>query len=88
MGSSWRWIIELVWCKACRHQAPADLQAIIAVGRGDQPLKDLRFRCTKCGSKLTDHVVMAKDALRVHPWKADDADTSGAARHLRGQRPY
>ena len=33
----------LIWCKACFHQSPADLQAIIAVGRGDQPLKDLKF---------------------------------------------
>jgi hypothetical protein len=49
----------MVWCKACHHQAPADLQAIIDVRRGDEPLKDLRFRCTKCGSRLTDHVTMA-----------------------------
>jgi hypothetical protein len=33
------WLICLVWCKACHHQAPADLQAIIDVGRGDVPLK-------------------------------------------------
>ena len=56
---------------ACCHQAPADLQAIIHVGRGDVPLKDLKFRCTKCGSRLTDHVTMAKDALGVQPWLAD-----------------
>ena len=71
---------------ACQHQCPADLQAIIDAGQGDRPLKDLKFRCTKCGSSLTDHVTMAKDALRVQPWKADDADTTGAAGHLRGQR--
>ena len=65
---AWLWL--LAWCKACDHQAPADLQAIIDVGRGDVPLKDLRFRCTKCGSRLTDSVVMAKDALRVEPWRA------------------
>jgi hypothetical protein len=53
-----------VWRKACHHEAPADLQAIIDADRGDVPLKDLRFRCTKCGSRLTDSVVMAKDALR------------------------
>jgi hypothetical protein len=33
----------------------------------DVPIKDLRFRCTKCGSRLTDSVVMAKDALQVQP---------------------
>jgi hypothetical protein len=27
------------------------------------PLKDLRFRCTKCRSRLTDSVVMSWDAL-------------------------
>jgi hypothetical protein len=36
-----RWLCLFVWCKACSHQAPADLQAIIDVGRGDVPLKDL-----------------------------------------------
>ena len=55
---AWLWL--LAWCKACDHQAPADLQAIIDVGRGDVPLKDLRFRCTECGSRLTDSVVMAR----------------------------
>jgi len=59
----------LVWCKACHHQAPADLQAIVDAGRGDGPIKDLRFRCTKCGSSLTHHVTMAKDALGVQPWR-------------------
>jgi hypothetical protein len=60
-----------VWCKACHHRAPADLQAIIDAGRGDVPLKDLRFRCTKCGSRLTDSVVMAKGALGVQPWRSE-----------------
>src|SRR4051812_14685372 len=57
----------LVWCKACHYQAPADLRAIIASGRGDVLVKDLRFRCAQCGSPLTDHVTMVKDALRVQP---------------------
>ena len=61
------WLVCLVWCKACHYQAPADLQAIVDGGRGDVPLKDLKFRCSKCGSSLTDHVTMAKDALRVRP---------------------
>jgi hypothetical protein len=39
-------------------------------GRGDVP-KDLRSRCTKCGSRLTDSVVTAKDALGVQPWRAE-----------------
>ena len=64
----------LVWCKACHHQAPADLQALIDAGRGDVPLIKLRFRCTVCGSRLTDSVVMAKDALRVQPWRGGSAE--------------
>jgi hypothetical protein len=32
-----------MWCKACRHQAEADLQALVDAGKGDVPLKDLRF---------------------------------------------
>jgi hypothetical protein len=31
-----------VTCKACHHQVPADLQAIIDRGQGDVPLKDLK----------------------------------------------
>jgi hypothetical protein len=49
-----------VWCTPCRHQAPADLQALVDAGHGDVPLKDLRFRCSNCGSRLTDWVVTAK----------------------------
>jgi hypothetical protein len=43
--------------QACHHQASADLQSIIDAGRGDVPVRDLRFRCTECGSSLTDSVV-------------------------------
>ena len=59
----------LVWCKACHHQAPANLQALIDGGRGDLPLIKLRFRRTNCGSRRTDSVVMARDAMRVQPWR-------------------
>ena len=55
--------------RALQHHATANLQAIVDSGRGDVPLKDLRFRCAKCGSRLTDHVTMAKDALNVQPWR-------------------
>jgi hypothetical protein len=51
------------------HHATANLPAIVDSGRGDVPLKDLRFRCAKCGSRMTDHVTMAKDALNVQPWR-------------------
>jgi hypothetical protein len=40
----------LVWRRACHYQTPADLEAIIASGHGDIPLKDLNFLCTRCGT--------------------------------------
>jgi hypothetical protein len=40
------YIRVLVLCKPRRHQANADLQAIVAAGRGDVPLTELRFRCS------------------------------------------
>jgi hypothetical protein len=64
------------------------LRAIIDAGRGDVPVSELKFRCTNCSSAVTDFVVMSRDALRVQPWRADGADSSGAAGHLRGQRRW
>ena len=74
----------------CLRGRAADLQAIIEAGQGDKPVKDLKFRCTKCGSRRTDFVVMSRDAIRVQPWRADDdaEPSSAAAGHLRGKRPY
>ena len=46
------WLCLLVWCKACHHEAPADLQALVDAGRGDVPIKDLKFRCAQCDSRL------------------------------------
>jgi hypothetical protein len=61
------WLCLSVRCRGCLHQALADLQAIVDAGRGDVPLKDLRFRCTECGSSRTDAVVTSRDAQRVQP---------------------
>jgi len=66
----------LVWCKACRQQAPADLQRLVDSSRGDTPLIHLRYRCSKCGSRLTDWVVT------VTVWRApcmDRADQPAAS---------
>jgi hypothetical protein len=52
-----RYVRVLVWCKACRHQADADLQALVGAPHGDVPLTRLRFRCTSCDSWLTDFVL-------------------------------
>jgi hypothetical protein len=35
------------WCGARPATINADLQAIIEAGRGDVPLKDLKFRCAQ-----------------------------------------
>jgi hypothetical protein len=51
----------LVFCKSCRHQADADLQALVNAGRGDVPLTELRFLCSQCGTHRTDFVVTSRD---------------------------
>jgi hypothetical protein len=56
----------LVFCKSCRHQADADLQAIVDAGRGDVPLTKLQFRCSQCGTDRTDFVVTSRD--NPQPW--------------------
>jgi hypothetical protein len=40
-----RYVSVQVRCRACRHSADADLDALIRDGRGDVPLVRLRFRC-------------------------------------------
>ena len=56
----------LVWCKACRHQADADLQRLVDCGKGDVPLVQLKFRCSHCRSRRTDWVVASRHQVR--PW--------------------
>ena len=56
----------LVFCKACRHQANADLARLVDSGRGDVPLRELRFRCASCRGSLTDFVVTG--GANVQPW--------------------
>jgi hypothetical protein len=46
------WLCLLVWGKACHRRSPADLRAIIDRGRGDVPLKDLKFRCPSAAPGL------------------------------------
>ena len=55
----------------CLHGRAADLQAIIDAGQGDQPIKDLKFRCAKCGSRRTDFVVMGMGGVGVQPWRRE-----------------
>jgi hypothetical protein len=60
------WMRVLVICNSCRHQADADLRAIMESGRGDMPLTELRFRCSQCGTYRTDFVVTSQD--NPQPW--------------------
>ncbi len=69
-----RYVRVLVWCKSCRHQRRADLQALVNAGRGDVPLIHLRFRCSNCGSRLTDFVCTSANAIAVQPWRAGAPD--------------
>lgn len=55
-----RYLRLKVRCKACHHQQDADLQALVAAGRGDVPLHDLKFRCSRCGSRLTERAVASE----------------------------
>jgi hypothetical protein len=63
----------LVRCKACRHRANADLQALIDSGRGDVALIRLRYRCSNCagGSQFTDWVV--SNGYNPQPWRPTQA---------------
>ncbi len=47
----------VVWCKACRHQEKVGFDHLVAMGKGDVRVIDLKFRCTRCRSHLTDFVV-------------------------------
>jgi hypothetical protein len=42
------------------------LRAIVESGRGDVPLIELRFRCSRCGTDRTDFVVTSRD--NPQPW--------------------
>jgi hypothetical protein len=58
-------------CRSCLHQADADLEALIDAGRGDVPLIELRWRCTRCGHRCIDvictgkHVVVPGDPAKL-----------------------
>ena len=62
-----RYVRVLVFCNSCRHQADADLRAIVLNGRGGVPLTELHFRCSQCGTDRTDFVVTSRD--NPQPWR-------------------
>jgi hypothetical protein len=61
-----RYVRVLLTCWHCRHQADADLPALVAAGRGDVPLVRLRWRCTRCRSGEIDMICTSRD--HVVPW--------------------
>jgi len=66
-----------MWCKACHHQGPADLQAIVDAGRREVPLKHLKFRCAKYGKRprdMTIKAVVRRLLYALFSWPPSDAD--------------
>jgi len=53
------------FCRSCRHEADADLHALIDAGRGDVPLIQLRWRCSQCRSARIDMICTSH--ARVQP---------------------
>jgi hypothetical protein len=49
----------------------SDEPNFIDTGQGDKPLKDLRFRCAECGSRMTDAVMMGEGSVGVQPWRSE-----------------
>ena len=66
-----RYVRMLLTCWSCRHQRDADLAGLIAAGRGDTPLMQLRWRCAACGSRWIDMVCTSH--ARVVPWRSEQA---------------
>jgi hypothetical protein len=61
----------LLTCWSCKHQRDADLSGLIAAGRGDTPLGQLRWRCAACGSRRIDMVCTSR--ARVVSWHSEQA---------------
>ena len=52
-----RYVRVLLTCRRCFRTQHADLEALVAGGRGDVPLMKIRWRCSNCRSRLVDFVV-------------------------------
>ena len=60
--------ISACWCSATRAATtptPISMRSWSS-GRGDEPLTELRFRCSQCGTDRTDFVVTSRD--NPQPW--------------------
>jgi hypothetical protein len=52
-----------VKCRSCMRMRNVDLQALVDAGKGDVPLIRLRFRCSYCGRRGCDALVMPKERV-------------------------
>jgi hypothetical protein len=55
-----RYVAVLLTCRSCLRNRHADLEALVADGRGDMPLIELRWRCSNCRSQRVDFVVTSR----------------------------
>jgi hypothetical protein len=55
-----RYVRIVLTCRSCLHQVDADLEALIAAGRGDTPLVELRWRC---GHRRINMICTGKDVV-------------------------
>jgi hypothetical protein len=56
-----RYVAVLLTCRSCFRNRAADLEGLIAGGRGDVPLVELRWRCSNCRSQRVDFVVKSRE---------------------------
>jgi len=56
-----------VVCKACRHQAHADLEKLVDEGRGDVPLIHLRYRWANAAARQSRSDQRAARGVGLRP---------------------
>ena len=56
-----RYVDLQVKCRSCMRMRNVDLQAVVDAGKGDVPLFHLRFRCSYCGHRGCDALVVPKE---------------------------
>ena len=58
-----RYVDLRLTCCSCLRSGSADLQALVDAGNGDVPLIQLRFRCSYCGHRDVDALVVPKERV-------------------------
>jgi hypothetical protein len=57
-----RYVHLRLTCRSCLRSRNADLQALVNAGNGDVPLVHLRFRCSYCGHRSVDALVVPRES--------------------------